>query len=71
MMEAIALCERIAGRKLKLEYENEARSGDHIWYVSDVRKFAAHYPAWNYRYDLEAILREIHDQWSSRSRLAA
>jgi CDP-paratose 2-epimerase len=71
MIEAIALCERIAGRKLKLEYVDEARSGDHIWYVSDVRKFAAHYPNWHYEYDLESTLREIHDQWCCRSRLAA
>jgi CDP-paratose 2-epimerase len=71
MMEAIAHCERIAGRKLKLEYVDDARSGDHIWYVSDVRKFAAHYPAWKYHYDLEAILVEIYDQWCRRSRLAA
>ena len=47
MLEAIALCQKIAGRKLKYEYVEQARSGDHIWYVSDVRKFAAHYPTWS------------------------
>jgi CDP-paratose 2-epimerase len=60
MLEAIALCERIAGRELRHSYREDARSGDHIWYVSDVRKFESHYPEWHYAYDLEAILREIH-----------
>ena len=60
MIEAIALCERIAGRPLRHQYQDQARAGDHIWYVSDVRKFQSHYPGWTYRYDLEAILREIH-----------
>jgi CDP-paratose 2-epimerase len=71
MVEAITLCERIAGRRLQREYVEEARSGDHIWYVSDVRKFAGHYPGWSYRYDLEAILVEIYEQWCQRSRAAA
>jgi CDP-paratose 2-epimerase len=71
MMEAIALCERIAGRKLKYEYIDDARSGDHIWYVSDVSKFKSHFPNWSYRYDLEAILVEIYEQWCVRTRKAA
>ena len=25
---------------------NEARSGDHIWYISDLNKFQTHYPEW-------------------------
>jgi CDP-paratose 2-epimerase len=66
MMEAIALSERIAGRELRHTYRDDARAGDHIWYVSDVRKFQSHYPDWRYTYDLEAILREIHDAQQDR-----
>lgn len=40
---------------------DQARSGDHIWYVSDVRKFQQHYPQWQYHYDSETILRELID----------
>jgi CDP-paratose 2-epimerase len=36
------------------------RIGDHIWYISDVRRFQAHYPNWKYRYGLGEILQEIH-----------
>ncbi len=71
MQEAITLCEKIAGRTLTYEYVEQARSGDHIWYVSDVRKFAGHYPTWSYQYDLEAILVDIYQQWLERSRPAA
>ena len=60
MLEAIQLCEEISGRKLGWTYVEDNRIGDHIWYVSDVRRFQAHYPAWKYRYGLREILQEIH-----------
>lgn len=60
MLEAIALCEEIAGRKLDYSYVEDNRIGDHIWWISDVRKFQSHYPDWSYRYDLRGILEEIH-----------
>jgi CDP-paratose 2-epimerase len=61
MLEAIELCQEISGKKLSWTYVEDNRIGDHIWWVSDVRKFQAHYPDWKYRYDLKGILREIHD----------
>lgn len=60
MLEAIEICEEISGRKLEWNYVENNRIGDHIWWISDVRRFQAHYPEWKYRYDLPAILREIH-----------
>jgi CDP-paratose 2-epimerase len=60
MLEAIAICERLTGRPMNWSYSEDNRAGDHIWWVSDVRKFQAHYPEWSYRYDLEALLGEIH-----------
>ncbi|MFL6537078.1 MAG: NAD-dependent epimerase/dehydratase family protein [Chthoniobacterales bacterium] len=60
MLEAIAQCEEISGRKLTWSYEENNRIGDHIWWISDVRKFQSHYPKWKFRYDLRAILEEIH-----------
>ncbi len=59
LIEAIALLERILGKKVRTRYVDEARIGDHIWYVSDTRKFQSHYPDWRYHYDLEGILVEI------------
>jgi CDP-paratose 2-epimerase len=66
MIEAIEMCEKISGNKIDWSYADENRIGDHIWWVSDVRKFKAHYPAWQYQYDLEKTLIEIHDGISHR-----
>src|SRR2546426_2400475 len=60
MLEAIELCEEISGRKLKWNYEETNRLGDHIWWISDVRKFQQHYPRWKFRYGLGDILDEIY-----------
>lgn len=59
MLESIALCEEISGKKLDYAYVEDNRIGDHIWYVSDVRKFQAHYPGWKYRYNMRDILEQI------------
>lgn len=66
MLEAIALCSEIAGRPLDWTYEDANRIGDHIWYVSDIGKFKAHYPAWTQQYDLRALLEDIHDHNAER-----
>jgi CDP-paratose 2-epimerase len=61
MLEAIALCEQIAGRELNWTLDERARMGDHRWWVSDLAAFEADYPAWSLTYDVPAVLREIHD----------
>ncbi len=66
MLEAIATCERLTGRPMNRSYSEQNRTGDHIWWISDVRRFQADYPEWCYRYDIEAILGEIVDMVSSR-----
>jgi len=67
MLEAISLCEEITGKKLNYSYDASNRSGDHIWYISDVAKFQLHYPGWNYQYDLRAIVEEIYAAQEKRS----
>ena len=59
MLEAIALCEEIAGNKLKYSYSERNREGDHIWWISDVRKFMSHYPEWGFTYNIQDIMEEI------------
>jgi len=59
MMEAIEKIEAALGRRGVIEYDQQNRSGDHIWYVSDVRKFQSHYPNWRYQYNTDAIIEEI------------
>ena len=66
MAEAIKLCEKITGKPMSWSYKEENRVGDHIWWVSDVRRFQAHYPNWKLTYDVNDILVEIHDELVAR-----
>lgn len=66
MLEAIEICERLTGKKMKYSYSEDNRIGDHIWYISDVSKFKKHYPAWNWSYDLDTTLMQIHDALAKR-----
>jgi CDP-paratose 2-epimerase len=59
MLEAIALCEEIAGRPLSWELSDEARIGDHRWWISDLEAFKRDYPDWRLEYSVPDILREI------------
>jgi len=59
MMEAITRLEELTGKKANVEYSEHSREGDHIWYISDVRKFKKHYPEWEYKYDINMILEDI------------
>ncbi|NOU18263.1 MAG: NAD-dependent epimerase/dehydratase family protein [Bacteroidales bacterium] len=65
MKEAIVLCEAITGKKMNYSYAEDNRIGDHIWYISDVSKFKKRYPEWEYRYNLNDILRQIYDSLTS------
>jgi len=66
MKEGIAICEKITGKKMRTSYSETNRIGDHIWWISDVSKFQEHYPDWHYHYNLEDILIQIFEEFSSR-----
>jgi CDP-paratose 2-epimerase len=61
MLEAIDLCEQIAGRHLNWTYSEQNRRGDHIWWISDNGRFMGHYPGWRLTYDVPRILQEIYE----------
>ncbi len=61
VLEAIQLVEEIAGCRFAFDLSEQARNGDHIWYVSDVRKFQADYPEWRYQYTLAEMVAQIVD----------
>jgi CDP-paratose 2-epimerase len=61
MLEAIELCEQISGRQLEYELSDNARIGDHRWWISDLSEFKSDYPEWQVSYGIERTLREIHD----------
>jgi len=71
VIEAIAIIERLEGRPMAWSHVDAPRIGDHQWWISDVRKFRARYPQWEYRYNIGAILADIHDGLRQRLRIAA
>jgi CDP-paratose 2-epimerase len=60
MLEAFEICEKLTGREFLWDYEEKSRIGDHIWWVSDVKKFRNHFPQWEYTYSLEDIFRDMY-----------
>lgn len=66
ILEAIKLCEEITGKKLKCRYVNKNRVGDHIWYISNLKKFETHYPHWKQKYTLTETLEQIYTNNKSR-----
>lgn len=66
VQEAIVLCEQRIGAKMKIAYSDQNRVGDHIWYISDTRKFESHYPNWRREYDVPRIIAEICKSLSAR-----
>jgi CDP-paratose 2-epimerase len=59
MLESIEHVFQMTGKKLNWKYVDEARKGDHICYISDLRKFQSHYPKWRLTKNLDAIFSEI------------
>lgn len=66
LMEAAQIIENLGGPALKLEYVEENRIGDHIWWISDVGKFSSHYPDFQPRYGIEDILGQILEELRRR-----
>ena len=58
--------QELSGTRLNTEYADENRRGDHICYISDMRKLKEHYPGWEISRSLDDILLEMIDQWKVR-----
>ncbi|MEM7530781.1 MAG: NAD-dependent epimerase/dehydratase family protein [Chloroflexota bacterium] len=59
ILEAFTLIEELSGRKVNWTYEEGNRVGDHICYISDLRKSQSHYPHWQITHSLSDILTEM------------
>jgi CDP-paratose 2-epimerase len=67
MLEAIAICEELTGRQMNWSYKDDNRIGDHIWWISDLKRFKDHYPEWRITYDIRETLAEIHEAMRQRA----
>ncbi len=59
ILEAFRLVSEMSGIEMKHEYVDQARSGDHICYISDLTKIKADYPKWKITKSLHDIFEEI------------
>lgn len=62
VLEAISLCEEIVGREFDYVVSDQARMGDHRWWISDLDTFKADYPTWDLTFGIREILRDIHEE---------
>lgn len=66
ILEAVKKIESISGRKMDFDYIDRNREGDHICYISDLRKMKSHYPSWKLTKSLDDIFVETYESWISR-----
>ena len=59
IIEALNLVQKITGIKINKKILKQNRVGDHIWYVSNMRKFRKHYPKWKQLYSTKKIINEL------------
>jgi CDP-paratose 2-epimerase len=67
ILEAFDRIARISGKAMRYEYVEQHREGDHICYISDLRKMRAHYPSWDLTRTLDDIFEEIGRAWRDRA----
>jgi CDP-paratose 2-epimerase len=59
MIEAIEKIQELCGKNLEYTILDKPRIGDHIWYISDLRKFMNDYPNWKITRGIDSILEEM------------
>jgi CDP-paratose 2-epimerase len=67
LIEAVEIAESIVGKPLHSRYIDNARRGDHIWWISDYGKFQSHYPAWNITKGIRRTIEDIADSLTQRN----
>ena len=59
ILEAFDRVTALSGRKMKFDYVDQNRAGDHSCYISDLSKMRRHYPSWDITKSLDVIFSEI------------
>tara|TARA_A100001015_G_C14932486_1_gene689029 strand:- start:734 stop:1396 length:663 start_codon:yes stop_codon:yes gene_type:complete len=60
IIEASEIIEQISKQKTNLIFKKKPRIGDHIWWISDIRKFKSHYKDWDIKNKIEQIIEDIY-----------
>ena len=65
IIEALNFVENFKKIKIKRKITRKNRIGDHIWYVSSMKKFKKHYPKWRQKFSTQKILKELIENFSA------
>jgi CDP-paratose 2-epimerase len=64
IIEALNIVEKISKIKIRKKILKQNRVGDHIWYVSNMKKFKQKYPKWKQKYSTTKIIKELIKEFS-------
>ena len=59
IIEALNFVEKKTKIKIKRKLTKENRVGDHIWYITSMKKFKRDYPNWKQKYNTKKIISEL------------
>ena len=63
ILEALNLIEKIAKISIKKKIIKRNRVGDHIWYITNNKKFKKDYPNWKQKYNTYKIISELIEKY--------
>jgi len=59
ILECFDILKRMAGKEVNYTYNEQNREGDHICYISNLRKLKKEYPSWRITKDRDTIFKEM------------
>src|SRR3989344_3961757 len=59
ILECFDILKRMAGKEVNYAYNEQNREGDHICYISNLRKLKKEYPSWRITKDRDTIFKEM------------
>lgn len=68
ILESIEMIADMSGHQLNYSYDETNRIGDHICYMSDLKKMRTHYPEWDIRHSLSSIVQSMIEAEVARSK---
>ncbi len=64
ILEALNTIEEFKNIKIKKKILKNNRVGDHIWYITNNKKFKKDYPLWKQKYNTKKIIKELIEQFN-------
>ena len=59
LINTINIVEDLMNVEIKKKLIKYNRVGDHIWYISDMKRFKKDYPKWKQKYSIKKIIKEL------------